>query len=108
MDLTQAIRNIVHEKLEKLFRHDPTIVRIRVELIHDHSGDKNQEFVAKGIISVQGPDIVVSVASTDLYKSIDELVDKLNRQLSKRSEIERSRRKEADHAHKVELEDEVL
>ena len=106
MDLTQAIRDIVHEKLEKLFRHDHNIVRLRVELIHDHAGDKHQEFVAKGIVSIQGPDIILSVAASDLYKSVDELVDKLSRQLSRRSDMERSRRKES--AHQLDVESDIL
>ena len=31
LDLTKALKNIVAEKVEKLFRHEQKIIRIRVE-----------------------------------------------------------------------------
>ena len=35
MDLTDAIRNVVEAKVEKLFEHEDHIVRMRVELEYD-------------------------------------------------------------------------
>jgi len=32
LELTQALKDIVHEKIEKLFRHEERILRICVEL----------------------------------------------------------------------------
>ena len=31
-ELTEAIKSVVHEKMNKLFRHEPDIIRVRVEL----------------------------------------------------------------------------
>ena len=35
MELTEAIKNVVHEKVEKLFEHDDQIIRMRIELEYD-------------------------------------------------------------------------
>ena len=84
LELTEALKDIVHAKAEKLFRHDENIIRLRVELEHVTSKDPQSEFVAKGHVEIQGPDIVASAASEDLYKSIDLLIQKLDRQLIER------------------------
>ena len=85
LDLTDALKQIVQEKAEKLFRHDESIIRVRFDLEHVTTKDPQTEFVAKGHVEIQGPDIVASSASDDLYKSIDLLIQKLDRQISERS-----------------------
>jgi putative sigma-54 modulation protein len=81
LELTDALKRIVGEKAEKLFRHEGRIVRLRFELEHATTKDPSQEFIAKGRIEIQGPDIIASAISDDLYKSVDLLVQKLDRQL---------------------------
>ena len=100
LDLTDALKQAVHEKVEKLFRHEEDIVRIRVELEHDKNKAPQDQFQAKGHIEIHGPDMVISVRSEDLYKSIDQLVDKLDRKLRRRSRLQRVKRKET---HAVEI-----
>ena len=85
LDLTDALKQIVQEKAEKLFRHDEKIIRVRFDLEHATAKDPLTEFIAKGRIEIQGPDIVASAVSNDLYKSIDLLIQKLDRQISERS-----------------------
>jgi putative sigma-54 modulation protein len=82
LDLTDALKQAVLEKAEKLFRHEGRIVRIRFELEHAKSKDPAEAFIAKGHIEIQGPDIIASAISDDLYKSIDLLIQKLDRQLN--------------------------
>ncbi|MDR2806787.1 MAG: ribosome-associated translation inhibitor RaiA [Puniceicoccales bacterium] len=82
LELTEALKQIVREKAEKLFRHEGRIIRVRFELIHVTTKDPEMEFIAKGHIEIQGPDIVASATSNDLYKSIDLLIQKLDRQIS--------------------------
>ena len=49
MELTEAIKNMVREKAEKLFDHDDHIIRMRVELEYDpHQSTHQREFIAKG------------------------------------------------------------
>ena len=100
LDLTDALKKTVHEKVEKLFRHEEDIVRIRVELEYDKAKSPQDQFLAKGHIEIHGPDMIISVRSEDLYKSIDQLVDKLDRKLRRRSRLQRVKRKET---HDIDL-----
>ena len=95
MELTAAIKNLVEEKTEKLFAHEARIQRIRVELEYNENKGKgkNEEFIAKGHIEISGPPLIVSEATEDLHKSIDLMVDKLDRKLRRRSRLIRVKRK---------------
>lgn len=93
LDLTDSLKNIVHEKAEKLFTHEERIIRLRVELeTNGHKGNQ-EEFIAKGHIEINGPPMVVSDKSDDLYKSIDGMVHKLDRKLRRRSRLYKVKRK---------------
>ncbi len=97
LELTDAIKNVVAEKMEKLFKHEERIIRLRIELTHKHTktGKNQSRFEAKGIIEIAGGDMIVSETTDDLYKSIDVLVDKLDRKLRRRSRLDRVIRKDA-------------
>lgn len=92
MDLTQSLKAYVNEKAERLFRHNPKIQRILFELVHGRARDHAAEFAAQARIEVPGPDIVVRVESEDLYKSIDLLMDKLDRSLRRRHRLVKVKR----------------
>jgi putative sigma-54 modulation protein len=83
-------------------RHEEQIVRIRVEIECDQTASKSDKFTAKGHVEIQGPDINISVRSDDAYKSIDLLVDKLDRGLRRRSRLRKVKR---NHPHSVEITD---
>tara|TARA_B110000967_G_scaffold54721_1_gene56116 strand:- start:1524 stop:1889 length:366 start_codon:yes stop_codon:yes gene_type:complete len=94
MDLTDAIRNVVEAKIEKLFEHEDHIVRMRVELEYDaHQSTHQNEFIAKGHLEVRGNDHNAHAETDDLYKSIDEMVNKLDRMLRRRSRLQKVKRK---------------
>ena len=95
MELTEAIKNMVHEKAEKLFEHEDKIIRMRVELeYYPHQSTHQKEFIAKGQLEVRGNDHFASAATEDLYKSIDDLVSKLDRMLRRRSRLKKVKRKD--------------
>ena len=72
MDLTDAIRNVVEQKVEKLFEHEDHIVRMRVELEYDaHKRTHQNEFIAKGHLEVRGNDHNAHAETDDLYKCIE-------------------------------------
>lgn len=94
MDLTDSIKKIVLDKAEKLFEHEDRIIRMRVELEHDqHKATHSNEFIAKGQLEVSGNDHHASASTNDLYKSIDDLVSKLDRMLRRRSRKLKVKRK---------------
>ncbi|MBI5380372.1 MAG: ribosome-associated translation inhibitor RaiA [Opitutae bacterium] len=102
LDLTPALKSYVKEKMERLYRHEERIIRLRVELECDAKQAVNQRFTAKGHIQIQGPDINASVTSEECYKAIDSLVDKLDRMLERRAHLHKVKRKQP---HAVEWSD---
>lgn len=102
LDLTDSLKNIVHEKAEKLYNHDTRIIRLRVELEYNLNkrGGKQQEYIAKGHLETSGPPMVVTVESDNLYKSIDQMVDKLNRMVRRKHRLYRVKRK---NKHSVDI-----
>jgi len=100
LELTDALKDIVHAKMERLFKHETRLHRLRIELEHASSKDHAGEFIAKGHIILSGPELTVTVASDNLYKSIDLLVDKLDRKLRRRSRLFKVKR---HHPHDIEI-----
>ena len=94
MNLTDALKATVMEKTERLFKHDERIMRVRVELESKTSSNSHQDrYVAKGHLEMHGAPIVMTDSSNDLYKSIDRLIDKLDRGLRRRARLQRVKRK---------------
>ena len=94
LDLTESLKETVAEKAEKLFNHEDHIIRGRIELEYNQNKTHAEEFIAKGHIEINGPALIVSVATDDMHKSIDQLMDKLDRKLRRRSRLSRVKRKQ--------------
>lgn len=90
LEITPALRESVLKKAARLLRHQIKLVRVRISLEHVRSD--RPSFVAKGQIEIAGPDLIASVASDDGYKSIDLLVDRLDRMLRERTRASADRR----------------
>lgn len=82
--LTDAMKSALEAKAERLFRHEPRIVRLRIDVERDLRG-RTRVFTAKGRIEVAGPDLAASVTTDGAYLSINLLIDKLDRMLRKRT-----------------------
>jgi len=102
LDLTPSLKFYVREKMQRLFRHEGHIVRVKIELECDRKHDRDHQFIAKGHIQVRGPDINATVSSEDCHKSIDLLVDKLDQSVRKRHSHAKDKR---NHPRSVEWED---
>jgi putative sigma-54 modulation protein len=87
VELTDAIRSYAHEKAARLLRHDPDLIRIRLELEFQHHRSHFREFRATGRVEGghRGDFSVASAKCDDLYRAIDEVVEKLDRQLQTKS-----------------------
>jgi putative sigma-54 modulation protein len=90
MEISEALRATALQKAARLLRHQTEIVRIRVSL--EHVNNDRAQFVAKGHIEISGPDLIASVASDDGYKSLDLLIDRLDRMLRERTRTVADRR----------------
>ncbi len=105
LDLTPSLKFYVKEKMQRLFRHDGHIVRVKVELECDPKHDHANKFIAKAHVQVRGPDINATVSSEECHKSVDLLVDKLDHALRKRHGLAKDKR---NHPHAIEWEDVTL
>ena len=79
-------------------------MRLRVELACDRNGAIGMQFTAKGHIQIHGPDMNASVQSDECHKAISMLVDKLDRMLQRRHQLNRVKR---NHPHAVDIEAEI-
>ncbi|TVS17144.1 MAG: ribosome-associated translation inhibitor RaiA [Gammaproteobacteria bacterium] len=81
IDVTEAMRQYVLEKFEKLERHFEHITNIHVIL----EVEKNRQ-TAEARIHIKGGELFADATSEDLYAAIDMLIDKLDRQILKHKE----------------------
>jgi putative sigma-54 modulation protein len=92
-DINADHKSLVLSKCEKLLNHDCNIISLRIELIKDlHSASHFKEYIAKGHMQIKGKTITASSKSEQMYKSIDLLVNKLDRSLRRRSRIQKFKR----------------
>ncbi|HTT56645.1 MAG TPA: ribosome-associated translation inhibitor RaiA [Opitutaceae bacterium] len=100
LELTPALKAAAEEKAARLLRHEARIIRVRLDLEHDQTRAARSAFVAKGHIEIRGPDLIASVASDSPAKSLDQVIDKLDRMLRKRATAAINRRQQL---HRVEI-----
>ena len=81
VDVTPALRAYVTEKMQKLVRHSDQLMSINVIL----NVEKLQQ-LAEATVNLSGQTLFATVTATDMYASIDGLVDKLDRQIRRRKD----------------------
>ena len=81
VEVSVALRDYVHSKLERLERHFNQITNTHVVLTVEKSRQR-----ADATLHVSGADLAASAESEDMYAAIDLLADKLDRQLIKHKE----------------------
>lgn len=83
LEVTPALRSYVNGKLERITRHFDQVVDVKVRLTVDNQKEKDKRQRAECNIHVKGGDLFAESAHQDLYAAVDELVDKLDRQVVK-------------------------
>jgi putative sigma-54 modulation protein len=81
LEVTPALREYVTSKLDRVTRHFDQVVDINVLLTVEKQKEKDKRQKAEVNLHVKGRDIHVEHANEDLYAAIDQLVDKLDRQV---------------------------
>ena len=81
LEVTPALREYVLTKLDKVTRHFDQVVDINVLLTVEKQKEKERRQRAEITVHVKGRDIFVEQSSDDLYAAIDQLMDKLDRQV---------------------------
>lgn len=97
VDLDARARASIEAKAARLFRHEPRILRLRIEVERDLRG-RNRGFLAKGRVELAGPDLAASVSADTALASVTLLIDKLDRMLRKRANNRLRMRSRADGA----------
>ncbi len=84
LDITDAIRDYVTNKLSRLERHNDSITNTHVILSVEKLIQK-----AEATVHASGGEFFADATHEDLYAAIDALTDKLDRQLIKHKEKQR-------------------
>ena len=78
VDVTDSLRDYVNGKFEKLERHFDQINNVHVVLTVEKF---NQ--IAESTLHLTGSEVHAKAENSDMYASIDSLIDKLDRQILK-------------------------
>src|SRR5690606_31350362 len=81
VELTEALKGYVENKFERLERHFDQIMSAQVILTIE-----KQRQIAEATIRISGADLFASAEAEDMYAAIDELAEKLDRQILKHKE----------------------
>lgn len=81
VDLTESINDYIEHKFEKLERHYDHITQVHVVLNVEKLVHK-----AEATAHVTGAELFANADAEDMYTAIDQMVDKLDRQLIKHKE----------------------
>lgn len=95
LEVTPALRTYVTSKLDRIVRHFDQVVDVKVLLTVENQKEKEGRQRAECNIHVKGNDIFAESAHADLYAAVDDLVDKLDRQ------VVRHKDRLQDHHHET-------
>ena len=95
LEITPSLREYVLTKLERVTRHFDQVVDVSVLLTVENMKEKEQRQKAEVTLHVKCRDIFVEQSHEDLYAAIDQLMDKLDRQ------VVRHKDKVQDHHHQA-------
>ncbi len=83
LEVTPALRSYVTGKLDRITRHFDQVVDVKVLLSIENQKEKEGRQKAECNIHVKGSDMFAESANEDMYAAVDELMDKLDRQVVK-------------------------
>ncbi|CAN5671260.1 ribosome-associated translation inhibitor RaiA [soil metagenome] len=93
LDVSPALRTYVTNKLDRISRHFDKVVDVKVILTVENQREKERRQRAECNIHVKGNDMFAESSHADLYAAVDDLIDKLDRQ------IVRHKTRLQDHHH---------
>lgn len=84
LGLDDTAMAFIKAKAEWLFRHEPRILRVRIDVEPDVRS-RTPQFTAKGRIELAGPDFAATITTDAAPASVTLLIDKLDRMLRRRA-----------------------
>ena len=92
VEVSEQIRTYAEDKLGKLDRHLAAPTRVELELAVERNPAISGNHIAEATIWTKGPVLRARESSSDMKASIDQLVDKLERQVKRYRDKRRGRR----------------
>ncbi len=80
VDVSESLKTYAQQKLSKLDKHVGDSARLELELAVERNPSISQNQIAEATIWTKGPVLRARETSSDMRASIDQLVDKLERQ----------------------------
>jgi putative sigma-54 modulation protein len=96
VEISQQIRTYAEDKLGKLERQLPDPTRVELELAVEQNPSIAGNQVAEATVWTKGPVLRARESSADMKASIDQLVDKLERQVKRYKEKRRGARRHTE------------
>lgn len=93
LEVTPALRSYVTTKLDRIKRHFDHVMDVKVLLTVDNQKEKERRQRAECNVHVKGIELFAESMHQDLYAAVDELVDKLDRQVGRHKD------RQQDHHH---------
>lgn len=81
VEITESLSAYVHEKLERLARHFENVTNVHVILTVEKERQK-----AEATVHASGRDLFAESTDENMYAALDNLADKLDRQIRKHKE----------------------
>ncbi|MBN1794932.1 MAG: ribosome-associated translation inhibitor RaiA [Candidatus Omnitrophica bacterium] len=88
IDLTDAIRNYIQKRLEKLSKYEPRITEIHITI----TVEKKYRHIVEINLHSRRFDVVIKEESEDMYAAIDGAVDRISKILRRHKDKVRSKR----------------
>ena len=86
LKITDAIRNYTEEKISRISKYSNAITEVDVVLTVEDTKSEGPIHKADGLVYASGIKIKIEAEDKDLYAAIDELSDRLERQVRKYKE----------------------
>ena len=86
LKVTDAIRKYAEEKINKISKYSDAITEVDVVLAVEDTKSEGSVHKADGLVFASGTKIKIEAENKDLYAAIDELSDRLERQVRKYKE----------------------
>ncbi|MBU0455164.1 MAG: ribosome-associated translation inhibitor RaiA [Pseudomonadota bacterium] len=88
IEVTDALHNLIEKKFQKIIRHYKNVITsINVVL-----NVQKLTHVAEAIVHIKGAEIVANASDENMYKAIDQMILKLDKQLIKHRDKETNHR----------------
>lgn len=83
VNVTESIEQYVSKRMQRLERHMPQVMDIRVELTHLPTKSIDDSFTCQLTMQAKKQILRAEESSGDIYAAIDKAIDKLDRQVNK-------------------------